>query len=105
MELSDLQINTMLAEYEGECIEHITKEGGLFVSSMEETPYSFNNWEVLQPLVTKYEVIIKYPQSLFELGRVMVSSKEGAMAYVQFRSDKEVPRAVFLCILKSEGLL
>lgn len=56
-ELTDLELCKQIASIEGETIEHITKEGALFVSSNEHEPYSpLTDDALCFRLMVKYEV-------------------------------------------------
>ncbi len=89
MELTELKLNEMMAELEG-------------CPFPEFGPPDFHDWRLLGPLMVKYRVEIDYLDSgcsIWHQHLIIVKGKS------VFKSESEIPRAIILCILKSEKVI
>lgn len=113
MEYTDLELNKMIAELEGEnhFITYIgypfNKEmlcinDGVIPSNDDPEGYDIydcvNDWGLIGPLMVKYKVEIDYD---FNNCKIWGDNKRA----IDFESESEIPRAIIMCILKSENII
>ena len=89
-EYTYLELNKMIAELEG-------------LPFPEFGDPNYHNWNLLGPLMVKYKVSVFYPVNVISISSEF--SGKPPTARVDFESESEIPRAIIMCILKSENII
>ena len=93
MEYTELELNKMIAELEG---ENKSPSYSLLPASK-----NYHNWMFLGPLMVKYKVEIDYDDNQMSIYK----DSYIAASTIYFKSESEIPRAIIMCILKSENII
>ena len=94
MEYTELELNKMIAELEG---ENKSPSYSLLPASK-----NYHNWMFLGPLMVKYKVEIDYLDCECS---IWCEDLIEAKATTRFKQESEIPRAIIMCILKSENII
>lgn len=96
MEYTELELNKMIAELEG--------ENKIPSYSLLPASKNYHNWMFLGPLMVKYKVEISHTPEGFSRDIFGWVGIQG-LNEVFFKSESEIQRAIIMCILKSENII
>ena len=116
MEYTDLELNKMIGELEGEVLViynesnllHENDQGHMYENNMTMDWYNpIKDWRILGPLMVKYKVCLcRENNSVYIINPNAKSYDYNPMlAEVEFESESEIPRAIIMCILISENII
>ena len=112
MEYTDLELNKMMAELEGYkpvIVAEMVKTNDSFnyapiehQSNKGTHNYNKNKARILD-LMFKYKVSVFYPVKVISIASEL--SGKPPLARIDYKSESEIPRAMIMCILKSENII
>lgn len=104
MEYTELELNKMIAELEGVKTHLSLLADCELINTISYGVYDpVKDWRLLGPLMVKYKVSVFYPVKVISIASEF-SGKPPA-ARVDYKDKSEIPRAIIMCILKSENII